>query len=218
MKIGILIALLLVSYVFTFGSVLFGRKNYIYRTQEEFSFRSVFPCEMNITERFEDNLFGNFFYIVSCLISIAFLCTYVPQYDGIFLPILIIGILTSILNFMIQIVPLKSLKQHILYVSAGFTCSLVLYVAFVVSLIFEFLVNKNNIMFVLIILGTLVFFLFIICLILSKLSFSIKRENVDGKYVKKKIYWIIISEWVCIAFFEFIKLLMLFDFVIVNYL
>ena len=121
MKLGVLIALAVVSVLLLFVSIYFGSKNFKYRTKSNFSFLNVFPCEFNITDRFFDNFYGNIFSIISCILSIAFFCTYPSSFEGLLLPILAFGILTSILNIlapscarsgkMRQVPPLRALLQ-----------------------------------------------------------------------------------------------------------
>ena len=209
MKTGVLIALVFVSFLFFFLSIYFGNKNFKYRTKLRFSFLNVFPCEFNITDRFLDNLYGNFFSCLACLVSIAFYCTYPSSFEGIVLPIFIFGILTSILNILVEVTTLKNLRFHIIYACAQGTTNFVLFAAFITSQVLKIYENNSYLSYIPLVLACLTVLAIIFVAIKSKLSFNLTKEEVNGDYERKSHYWIVILEWINKFSFEFIKILLI---------
>ena len=209
MKTGVLIALVFVSFLFFFLSIYFGSKNFKYRTKLRFSFLNVFPCEFNITDRFLDNLYGNFFSCLACLVSIAFYCTYPSSFEGIVLPIFIFGILTSILNILVEVTTLKNLRTHILYACAQGTTNFTLYILFIVLLFFKIYEDQLYLSIIPLALAALVLASIVFVLFKSKLNFNLTNEETNGEYDRKHHYWIIILEWFNRFSFEFLKILLL---------
>lgn len=209
MRIGVLIALTFLSYLLFVLSVYFGSKNFKYRTQSKFSVLNVFPCEFNITERFFDNFYGNILSLGSCLVSIAFFCTYPSTFEGIYLPIFLFGLLTCILNVLVEVTTLKSLRAHILYACAQGTTNFALFVTFIISQALKIYENQLYLSFIPLILATLVLLGIIFVVTKSKLSFSITNEEVDDEFKRKHHYWIVILEWINRLSFEFIKILLI---------
>ena len=214
MILGVLIALLVVSYILTFLSIYFGSKNFKYRTKTPFSFLNVFPCEFNITEKFTDNFYGNIFAIVSSLISIAFFCSYPSTFEGIYLVIFVFGVLTSIFNIMVDVTYLKSLKQHILFVSAQATANLMLVIIFLYAQVVKIYQNQLYLSFIPLIIAALNLIGLVFISIKSKLNFNLATEDVNGKYERKKIYWIVVFEWANKFSLGIIMLLMIISLVI----
>ena len=208
MRLGVLIALAVVSLLLLFVSIYFGSKNFKYRTQSKFSFLNVFPCEFNITDRFFDNFYGNIFSIVSCILSIAFFCTYPSSFEGILLPILAFGVLTSFFNILVEVTTLKNLRSHILYACAQGTSNFTLYILFIVLLVLKIYQDQQYLSFIPLALAAIALLGIIFVFIKSKLNFNLTKEETNGEYERKHHYWIIILEWINRFSFEFIKMLL----------
>ena len=209
MRIGVLIALTVVCYCLVFASIYCGSRNFKYRTNTKFSFFNVFPCEFNITERFFDNFYGNILSIIACMLSIAFFCTYPSTFEGVFLPIFIFGVLTSILNILVEVTTLKNLRFHILYACAQGTSNFVLFGVFIASQVMNIYNEKLYLSFIPLVLAVIILLGIIFVLFKSKLDFNLTKEEVNGEYERKPRYWTIILEWVNRFSFELIKVLLI---------
>lgn len=199
---GWFLALGITSFVFFLAYIIFSIRNYKYRFKENYDIRNHFPYEFNYESKFTDNILGNICLTLSLLFSLA-LYAMVPTYknnNGMLFVVLITGIILTISVCLINFVPLKLLKSHLV-------CSVILFVsAFMtpasigLTALKEYQEFKEVTSLVMMIVA-LTFALFCFVLVMNpRLSLKIKmitatNEKGEEIYVRPKYIVYAFSEW-----------------------
>ena len=206
MNIAWLIGLASSSILFFFAYLFLSMNNYKQRFKDVYDLRNHFPYEFNYQSRFADNVLGNIALILCGSFSLGlFACSLVYRVNnGMLLFALISGSLYTILFVLLDFIPLKYMKLHmvfsiLLFVAAFFTPS-----AIGLTALREYQDSKNVI--------TLI--LFIACIVVGvfnfalamnpRLSLNIKMqvatdEKGNEYYVRPKFIMMAFTEWLMIS-------------------
>ena len=176
--------------------------NYKRRFHEKYDVRNHFPYEFNYESRFSDNIFGNIALILSGVFSIgAFAFAGAQMHlNGLLLSAVGAGTILSILLILINFIPLKYLRTHLvfmlfLFVSAFATPTLLGFTFFD-----HYQIYKDTISLVMFIVS-LVVGVFVFVLIMNpKLTLRITMQKATDEkgneyFVRPKYIVIALSEW-----------------------
>lgn len=176
--------------------------NYRRRFKEQYDVRNHFPYEFNYEGRFSDNLLGNITLILSGVFSLgAFSFAGAQMHlNGLLLSAVGAGGLLSILLVIINFVPLKSIKVHLLFlvllfVSAFATPTLLGFTFFEHYQIYQDTISLAFFI-VSLVVGAFVFIL----IMNPKLSLRITMQKATDEkgneyYVRPKFIVVAFSEW-----------------------
>lgn len=191
--------------IFFVGYILFSITNYKKRFKNQYDLRNYFPYELNYESKFADNLFGNLSLIMSMAFSLALFALGLSYFktNGYLLVVMIAGALYSVFVALINFIPLKYLKTHLIFTiilfivafltpgSAGLTA-------------FNIYQQNNEIYPIAVMSVAALVALFVFGLIMNpKLSLNIKMnvatdENGNEYYVRPKYIVMAFTEWMLI--------------------
>lgn len=191
--------------IFFVGYILFSITNYKKRFKNQYDLRNCFPYELNYESKFADNLFGNLSLIMSMAFSLALFAFGLSYFktNGYLLVVMISGALYSIFVALINFIPLKFLRVHLIFTiilfivafltpgSAGLTA-------------FNIYQQNSEIYPIVVMSFAALVALFVFGLIMNpKLSLNIKMnvatdENGNEYYVRPKFIVIALTEWILI--------------------
>ena len=192
--------------IFFVGYILFSITNYKKRFKNQYDLRNCFPYELNYESKFADNLFGNLSLIMSMAFSLALFALGLSYFktNGYLLVVMISGALYSIFVALINFIPLKFLRAHLIFTiilfivafltpgSAGLTA-------------FNIYQQNSEIYPIIVMSFAALVALFVFGLIMNpKLSLNIKMNiATDDKgneyYVRPKFIVIALTEWILIC-------------------
>ena len=192
--------------IFFVGYILFSITNYKKRFKNQYDLRNCFPYELNYESKFTDNLFGNLSLIMSMAFSLALFALGLSYFktNGYLLVVMISGALYSIFVALINFIPLKFLRAHLIFTiflfivafltpgSAGLTA-------------FNIYQQNSEIYPIIVMSFAALVALFVFGLIMNpKLSLNIKMNiATDDKgneyYVRPKFIVIALTEWILIC-------------------
>lgn len=192
--------------IFFVGYILFSIANYKKRFKNQYDLRNCFPYELNYESRFADNLFGNISLIMSMAFSLAVFALGLSYFktNGYLLVVMISGALYTIFVALINFIPLKFLRAHLvfiilLFITAFLTPGSAGLTAFNVY-------QENQTVYPIVVMSiSLVVALFVFGLIMNpKLSMNIKMnvaidEKGNEHYVRPKFIVIAFTEWLLIC-------------------
>lgn len=117
MNIGWFIGLASAFIIFFIAYFIFSRQNYKRRFGTDYDLRNHFPYEFNFEAPFSLNILGNVFLILACAVSIGFfaLTSAEIKNNGFIIYSLITGVLYSIAIGVVNFIPLKTIKTHLLF-------------------------------------------------------------------------------------------------------
>ncbi len=103
--------------IFFVGYILFSLLNYKKRFKMQYDFRNYFPYELNYESKFADNLFGNLSLIMSMGFSLALFALGLSYFktNGYLLVVMISGALYSLFVVLINFIPLKFMRAHLIF-------------------------------------------------------------------------------------------------------
>ena len=199
---GWVIALACSAILFFVLYYVFSSLNYKRRFKEQYDLRNHFPYEFNYEGRFSDNILGNICLLFSSAFSLAvFAVATADKYNnGFVIAALGSGSLLAILAVVINFVPLKYIKAHILFMVLLFVSAFASPALIGFAFFRHFQDFKDTISLVLFIVSvTVALFLFVL-IMNPKLSLNIPmKKATDEKgneyYVRPKIIVIAFSEW-----------------------
>ena len=199
------IGLLGASVIFFAGYFLFSVMNYKKRFKNQYDARNCFPYELNYESKFADNLFGNLSLLMSMAFSLALFALGLSYFktNGYLLVVMISGAIYSVLVALMNFIPLKFIKAHIvvsilLFLTAFITPGSAGLTAFNVY-------QENHAVYPIVIMViSFIVALFVFGLIMNpKLSLNIKMNvATDDKgneyYVRPKYIMMAFTEWMLI--------------------
>lgn len=193
------------SFLFFIVGNMLSRQNFAKRFGEKYSFKNMFPFEYNFEGKFVDNLLGNFAFIISALMLFAFFFTFDPINKSLFSTIILIaGVVSTVLAFLLMFVPFKFLKIHIALESLFFAVIFIL----TGSTLLLNLSQYNEFQFINNLIGIIVSgigcIIILVVIFNPKLSLRIEGEEVkneNGEVILKRPKWILLAftEWVLIS-------------------
>ena len=192
--------------IFFVGYILFSLTNYKKRFKNQYDLRNCFPYELNYESKFADNLFGNLSLLMSMAFSLALFALGLSYFktNGYLLVVMISGALYTIFVALINFIPLKFLKTHLVFAillflaafltpgSAGLTS-------------FNIYQQTQNVYPIVIMSICAVVALFVFGLIMNpKLSLNIKMnvatdEKGNEYYVRPQFIVIAFTEWMLVC-------------------
>ena len=191
--------------IFFVGYILFSITNYKKRFKNQYDLRNYFPYELNYESKFADNLFGNLSLIMSMAFSLALFALGLSYFktNGYLLVVMIAGALYSVFVALINFIPLKYLKTHLIFTIILFI------VAFLTpgsaGLTAFNIYQQNNEIYPIVVMSVAALVaLFVFGLIMNpKLSLNIKMnvatdENGNEYYVRPKYIVMAFTEWMLI--------------------
>lgn len=183
---------------------LLSRLNYERRFSSKFSLKNMFPFEFNYEGKFTDNFIPNVLLSLAFLVLIAFYGTFDGLHtDGIAIFVLISGIISSILGYVLFFVPFRHLKTHIALSTFMFVFSFMLTGSTFLLNMFYFRQYENAINLVTMIFSGILALSVLLMVLNPKLSLRIEgREEKlpNGEVIMHRPKWIMIAvtEWVSI--------------------
>ena len=205
MQIGWLIGLSASSIVLFFAYFFLSRANYKKRFALDYDIRNHFPYEFNYESKFTDNILGNAALILSAAFALGlFACAAVYNHtNGILLLSLIVGLLYSILFVVINFIPLKYLKLHLLFTVLLFAFSFVTPGAIGLASFKDYQDGNEVFSLIIFIVSMVVAFINFVLVMNPKLTLNIKMQVAkDDKgnehYIRPKYIVIAMSEWIMI--------------------
>ena len=205
MNIAWLIGLASASLLFFFAYLFLSQANYKQRFKQKYDIRNYFPYELNYESKFVDNILGNVALVLCAAFALGlFSCSLVYKLNnGLLLISLISAVLYTILFVLINFIPLKLLKTHMVFSVLLFVTSFVTPSAIGLTAFRVFQETKSGIAIA----------IFIVCIVVAlfnfglvmnpKLTLNIKMEvATDEKgneyYMRPKFIVMAFSEWLAI--------------------
>ena len=203
--IGWFIGLFGGAIIFFVGYILFSITNYKKRFKNQYDLRNCFPYELNYESKFADNLFGNISLIMSMAFSLSLFALGLSYFktNGYLLVVMISGALYSIFVALINFIPLKFLKAHLIFAVILFIVAFLTPGSAGLTAFNIYQQNHNVFPIVVMSLAALVA-IFVFGLIMNpKLSLNIKMnvatdEKGNEYYVRPKYIMIAFTEWMLI--------------------
>ena len=205
MNIAWLIGLAAASLLFFFAYLFLSQANYKQRFKQKYDLRNYFPYEFNFGSKFTDNILGNVALILCAAFALGlFSCSLVYRINnGLLLISLISGAVFTLLFVLINFIPLKLLKTHMIFAVMLFVASFATPAAIGLTAFGNFQETKNGValtLFIISILGALFNFVLVMN---PKLSLNIKMqvatdEKGNEYYLRPKFIVMAFNEWISI--------------------
>ena len=182
-----------------------SQANYKQRFKQKYDLRNTFPYEFNYESKFADNILGNIALVLCAAFALGlFSCSLTYRINnGLLLISLISGALYVLFVVLINFIPLKYLRTHMVFAVLLFVVSFVTPAAIGLTAFRVFQESKNIFALVLFIVA-IVFALFNFVLVMNpKLTLNIKMqvatdEKGNEYYVRPKFIVMAFSEWLAI--------------------
>lgn len=205
MNIAWLIGLASASILFFFAYLFLSQANYKQRFKQKYDIRNSFPYEFNYESKFTDNILGNIALVLCAAFALGlFSCSLAYRINnGLLLISLISGALYVLFVVLINFIPLKYLRTHMVFAVLLFVVSFVTPAAIGLTAFRVYQETKNVFALVLFIVA-IVFALFNFVLVMNpKLTLNIKMqvatdEKGNEYYVRPKFIVMALSEWLAI--------------------
>ena len=205
MNIGWLIGLASSSLLLFLAYFFLSIGNYKRRFNIDFDIRNHFPYEFNFESKFTDNILGNSALILSGGFSIAlFACSAVyKNNNGMLFVALIAGVSLTIMFLVINFIPLKFLKTHLVFSILLFVASFITPAAIGMTAFRDYQEYSSVGSLILFIIAAIVA-LFNFALVMNpKLTLNIRMEvATDEKgneyYIRPKFIVLAFSQWMMI--------------------
>lgn len=176
--------------------------NYRRRFNEQYDVRNHFPYEFNYEGTFADNLLGNIALILSGALSVsAFVFAGAQMHlNGLLLSAVGAGVLLSILLIVINFVPLKTMKMHLLFLVLLFVTAFATPALLGFTFFEHYQIYKDNISLAFFIVSMVIAGFIFIMIMNPKLSFRITMQKATDEkgneyYVRPKFIVVAFSEW-----------------------
>ena len=201
----------LASLVIFFFAILLVASRLLFqrRMKEKYSFKNMFPFELNYKVYFKDNLYTHIFLALFVMSCIGFYATFQTKYnDGFLIFEMIAGIICSILILLLFYVPLVNLRFHIILVAIFFTLNFADVGAVLISAWRSNQVYVSWASITTMILSILIALLDFALIMNPKLSLDFKpievvKENGEKEYLRPKGIVLAFTEWMLIFLFIF---------------
>lgn len=176
--------------------------NYRRRFNEQYDVRNHFPYEFNYEGRFSDNLLGNIALILCGAFSIAsFIFAGAQMHlNGLLISAVGAGTLLSVLLVIINFVPLKTMKAHLLFLVLLFVSAFATPTLLGFTFFEHYQIYQDAISLVLFIVSIAVGGFIFIMIMNPKLSFRITMQKATDEkgneyFVRPKFIVVAFSEW-----------------------
>ena len=205
MHIGWYIGLSISSILFFVSYFLLSRANYKKRFGTDYDFRNHFPYELNFEAPFSLNLLGNIALVMGCALSTGLFALTLSEIrnNGFIIYALISGALYSIFIAVINFIPLKTIKIHLLFAIFLFASAFATPCAIGLGA-FNYYQGSKDVFSLVVMIISLTIGLFHFVLIMNpKLSLNIKMQvATDEKgnqiYIRPKFIMMAFTEWMLI--------------------
>lgn len=185
------------------AGLLFSRKNYEQRFRQRFSFKNMFPFELNYESKFVDNILGNIFLVLSSAVFIAFYTTFTGSHsEGFGIFIFIAGTFAGVLHVILLFLPTKYIKTHIFFLTLTFAIDFMLCASTAIYNFTYYRDSKNVLNLIGMIYGIILTLGIFVLVMNPKLSFKIKGKEVVDETTKEVT--ITRPDWIMIAFTEWV--------------
>lgn len=203
MSIGWLIGLVSASILFYTAYFFLSSFNYKNRFKQAYDLRNHFPYEFNYESKFVDNILGNIALIFSIVFSISyFACSAVyKSNNGLLMFSLVSGVIFSILVLVMNFIPLKYMRTHMIFSVLLFVASFFLPSSIALTSFKEYQDSKAVVALVMFIVIAVIAICNFVLVMNPKLTFNIKMQvakDDEGNehYVRPKFIMMAMSEWI----------------------
>ena len=205
MNIAWLIGLAASSILFFFAYLLLSMANYKQRFKDKYDLRNHFPYEFNYQSKFSDNILGNAALILSSAFALGlFACSLVYKVNnGMLLFSLISGSIYVILFILLNFIPLKFMRIHMVFSILLFVVSFFTPSAIGLTSLRQYQETKNVIALVILIICSVVAVFNFVLAMNPRLTLNIKMqiatdEKGNEYYVRPKYIMMAFTEWLMI--------------------
>lgn len=191
------------SIIFFIGYILISKSNYYQRFKMEYHMRNTFPYEFNYQGTFKDNLVGNLFLCLSFITSMANYAMFDMTHSGFMIFVMVVGFFSSIMVLVINFVPLRLLKAHIISSVLTLIAGFALPASLSIASFSIYNANENKLALATAIISlVLTIFVFILLMNpnLTHWAQAEKKTNDDGTvtYIRPKYFVLAFTEWLCV--------------------
>jgi len=188
--------------------LIFSCHSYKKKFEKEYSLRSMFPIEFNYERPFNENMIGNFCFILSLFSSICFYITYNLSFNfDTLIFVTVFGVVCSLLIGAMFFIPMKFFRAHVTIDILSFAFLFALSAGICIAAFRLFQKGNNSVLGLLGFIFSLLVSIAIFALIMNpKLTANIKGnvvkdENGNEKVIRPKFIVLAFSEWVLIISF-----------------
>ena len=189
--------------------IVSGKLLYKKRTNVKYSFKNMFPFELNYKADFKDNLYIHIFVALFVMASIGFFATFNTTFDdGYIIFTIISGILTAICALLLFYIPLANLRFHLILDAIFFTLNFACVASVLVTAwrTNQVLVSWASV--TSIVLSILIGLLEFALIMNPKLNLNFKpievvKENGEKEYLRPKGIVLAFSEWTLLFLYIF---------------
>lgn len=200
-RLGFLLFAIFFFVLFMIASIF----NHNHKWQEKYNLRNHFPYELNYGMKFSENIYGNISLIACSLLLSAFFVTMDLRFiRDFFIPIIIAGVLASLMIPVIVFVPVSKMKAHIVALLLQILTGILLPGTIGIAALRIYQDEGSNPLAIVVLVCCIVVALAIVVIMFNpKLSLRmepeiIEKENGEKEYKRPKSIPLAFTEWLFI--------------------